>query len=102
MGEPGQPFGHKSMDSMADCYASAIVHTQPKGPYNVAGYSFGGVVAFETAKRLEGLGHDVDFLAMLNIPPHIKSRMDYLDWGKVSSTCVGSWTLSRRTTKIIS
>jgi len=80
--EPGQPFGHESMDAMADCYAEAIVRTQAKGPYNVAGYSFGGVVAFETAKRLEHRGHDVDFLAMLNIPPHIKTRMDYLDWGK--------------------
>lgn len=78
--EKGEPVGHESMEAMATCYADAIMRTQPEGPYVLAGYSYGGVVAYETGRLLEQRGHDVDFLAMLNIPPHIKERMQQLHW----------------------
>ncbi|KAG6327754.1 hypothetical protein ID866_11335, partial [Astraeus odoratus] len=44
--EPGHPF-FGSMDEMVSSYAAAVKRTQPKGPYAIAGYSYGGVVAFE-------------------------------------------------------
>jgi acyl-CoA synthetase (AMP-forming)/AMP-acid ligase II/thioesterase domain-containing protein len=78
--EKGESVGHESMEAMATCYADAIMRTQPKGPYVLAGYSYGGVVAYETGRLLEQRGNDVDFLAMLNIPPHIKERMTQLHW----------------------
>lgn len=53
--DKGQPT-FKSMEEMATCYADAMKRTQPQGPYAVAGYSYGGVVAFEVAKILESRG----------------------------------------------
>ncbi len=64
-------------------YHDAIKTQQPQGPYALAGYSFGSMLAFETAKILEGNGDDVRFLASLNLPPHIKYRMRQLDWTEV-------------------
>jgi thioesterase domain-containing protein/acyl carrier protein len=37
---------------MADLYASLIRERQPHGPYLVGGYSFGGCIAVEVARRL--------------------------------------------------
>lgn len=69
-----------SFAEMVDCYVRAIRAEQPTGPYAIAGYSYGGVVAFEIAKELEAQGERVDFVGILNIPPHIKSRMHELDF----------------------
>ncbi|OJA14888.1 hypothetical protein AZE42_12071 [Rhizopogon vesiculosus] len=77
--EPGHPF-FTTMDEMVSCYAAAVKRTQPKGPYAIAGYSYGGVVAFEVAKRLEALGDEVKFTGLINIPPHIADRMHEIDW----------------------
>ncbi|KAJ3146721.1 hypothetical protein HDU86_008409 [Geranomyces michiganensis] len=70
----------KSMDEMVETYVAGIIKTQPSGPYVLAGYSYGGVVAFEIAKRLEEDGRHVKFLGLVNIPPHIRSRMEEISW----------------------
>ncbi|WP_121828319.1 non-ribosomal peptide synthetase [Streptomyces sp. S1] len=76
---PGEePFA--SFDEMARTYADAVRARQPHGPYAIAGYSFGAAVAFEVAKILEEAGERVDFLGSFNLPPHIKYRMDELDF----------------------
>ncbi|MGQ4388196.1 AMP-binding protein [Streptomyces sp. SAS_270] len=76
---PGEkPF--ESFAEMARTYADAIRSRQPHGPYAIAGYSFGAAVAFEVAKLLEADGERVDFLGSFNLPPHIKYRMDELDF----------------------
>ncbi|KAG9312428.1 atromentin synthetase [Chiua virens] len=77
--EPGHPF-FGSMDEMVSSYAAAVRRTQPHGPYAIAGYSYGGVVAFEVAKRLEAMGEEVKFTGLINIPPHIADRMHEIDW----------------------
>ncbi|KAG2745464.1 atromentin synthetase [Suillus brevipes Sb2] len=77
--EPGHPF-FTSMDEMVSCYAAAVKRTQPTGPYAIAGYSYGGVVAFEVAKRIEAMGDEVKFTGLINIPPHIADRMHEIDW----------------------
>ncbi|KAG2064216.1 atromentin synthetase [Suillus decipiens] len=69
-----------SMDEMVSCYAAAVKKTQATGPYAIAGYSYGGVVAFEVAKRLEAMGNEVKFVGLVNIPPHIAPRMREIDW----------------------
>jgi thioesterase domain-containing protein len=38
----------------------------PTGPYALAGYSFGGIIAFEMARQLEALGKEVKMLAMFD------------------------------------
>ena len=39
---------------------------QPQGPYDLVGYSFGGVVAFEIAQQLVARGDQVGFLALID------------------------------------
>lgn len=76
---PGEkPF--ESFEEMVSTYVEAIRAKQPHGPYAVAGYSYGGAVAFEIAKVLEGQGERVDFVGSFNLPPHIKYRMNELDF----------------------
>ncbi|WP_392892833.1 AMP-binding protein [Streptomyces sp. LN699] len=76
--EGEKPF--VSFEQMVDCYVDAIRATQPHGPYAVAGYSYGAAVAFEIAKILESQGERVDFVGSFNLPPHIKYRMNELDF----------------------
>ncbi|MET7935257.1 non-ribosomal peptide synthetase [Streptomyces sp. NPDC005322] len=76
--EGEKPFG--SFAEMVDRYVEAIRAQQPHGPYAIAGYSYGGAVAFEIAKALEAAGERVDFVGSFNLPPHIKYRMEELDF----------------------
>ncbi|KAK7917916.1 hypothetical protein PG985_009790 [Apiospora marii] len=82
--EPHQP-PFASIEQAVDLYAAAIRRRQPRGPYALAGYSYGGMLAFETAKRLQGGDDDetdtqVSFLGVFNLPPHIKNRISQLSW----------------------
>ncbi|PYH94685.1 putative non-ribosomal peptide synthase-like protein [Aspergillus ellipticus CBS 707.79] len=61
-------------------YHTAIKAKQPQGPYALAGYSYGSMLAFEVAKTLESGGDEVRFVGAFNLPPHIKFRMRQLDW----------------------
>ncbi|MET7760680.1 non-ribosomal peptide synthetase [Streptomyces sp. NPDC005393] len=76
--EGEKPFG--SFEEMVACYVEAIRARQPHGPYAIAGYSYGGAVAFEIAKALEAAGERVDFVGSFNLPPHITYRMEELDF----------------------
>ncbi|WP_225986995.1 alpha/beta fold hydrolase [Streptomyces spectabilis] len=73
-GQDETHFG--SFAEMVSTYVAAIRRTQPSGPYAVAGYSYGGAVAFEIAKRLEAEGDEVDFVGVFNLPPSISGRMN--------------------------
>lgn len=64
---------------MVQSYVDAIRQRQPHGPFALAGYSYGGAVAFEIAKTLEAEGERVDFIGIFNLPPNIKYRMVELD-----------------------
>ncbi|MFI1762825.1 AMP-binding protein [Streptomyces sp. NPDC020800] len=81
--EGEKPFA--TFEQMVDCYADAIQRRQPHGPYAVAGYSFGGAVAFEIAKVLRERGERVDFVGSFNLPPHIKYRMEELDFAETAT-----------------
>ena len=75
------PFS--SFEEMVDCYTFAIEECYPNGPYFIAGYSFGGAVAFEIGKKFEQRGKRVAWLGVLNLPPHIQFRMKELVWVEV-------------------
>ncbi|KAK4152105.1 hypothetical protein C8A00DRAFT_16568 [Chaetomidium leptoderma] len=72
------PF--KTLEEVFQTYRAAIKKRQPQGPYAIAGYSFGGMVAFEVGKRLEAEGDKVAYCGSWNLPPHIKFRMRELLW----------------------
>lgn len=71
-----------SFAEMVRTYVDAVRAEQPHGPYALAGYSYGGAVAFEMAKVLEAQGERVDFVGIFNLPPHIKDRMDEIDFAE--------------------
>jgi amino acid adenylation domain-containing protein len=72
--DPGQPvYGIQSPDppltdlrAMAACYVDAIREHQPQGPYRLAGWSMGGVAAYEMARQLAGRGETVEVLALID------------------------------------
>ncbi|MEW2115621.1 amino acid adenylation domain-containing protein [Streptomyces sp. NPDC005474] len=51
---------------MAERYLEAIREEVPSGPYLLAGWSFGGTVAFEIAARLEAAGERVAFVGLID------------------------------------
>ncbi|BAZ68993.1 amino acid adenylation [Fischerella sp. NIES-4106] len=55
-----------TVTEMASLYAQAIQTIQPTGPYQIGGWSFGGVVAYETAQQLHQQGKEVSLLAILD------------------------------------
>jgi amino acid adenylation domain-containing protein len=57
-----------SLTGLVADYARRIRAVQPTGPYRLAGWSMGGVVAFEIARQLEQAGADVRLLVLLDAP----------------------------------
>ncbi len=66
------------MEDIAAHYVSEIVKHNPHGPYAVAGYSFGGLIAFEMAKQLKAQGKEIALLGMFDtiVQPYITKNMD--------------------------
>jgi thioesterase domain-containing protein len=65
---PGQRLP-ASIDEVAADYLSVIQAIQPTGPYNLVGWSFGGIVAHAIATRLQSIGEHVSMLALLDSYP---------------------------------
>ncbi len=55
-----------SVDKIAARYLQSIVAFQAKGPYYLAGESFGGIIALEVARLLRERGEEVALVAMLD------------------------------------
>ncbi|HEK22320.1 amino acid adenylation domain-containing protein [Mucilaginibacter sp.] len=54
------------MEEIAANYVDEIINHDPVGPYAVAGYSLGGLIAYEMAKQMLAMGKDVKMLAMFD------------------------------------
>ncbi|MFC4909842.1 amino acid adenylation domain-containing protein [Actinomadura gamaensis] len=52
--------------AMAADYAELIRTVQPHGPYHLAGWSLGGLIAYEMACRLQAAGEEVALLALID------------------------------------
>jgi amino acid adenylation domain-containing protein len=61
-----QPPANRSVPELARNYLIGLRRIQPKGPYDLVGYSFGGVVAFEIAQQLLAGGDRVGLLALID------------------------------------
>jgi thioesterase domain-containing protein len=59
---------------MAANYVQVLREAQPRGPYFLAGYCFGGLVAFEMAQQMVQAGDRVGLLAVLDIFPGPRRR----------------------------
>jgi thioesterase domain-containing protein/acyl carrier protein len=80
---PEQPGGRfdlsMTMEQHASQILSAIRNRQPDGPLALAGYSFGGLLAYEVARQASDSGQEVAWLCLLDpespsIAPLLRSR----------------------------
>ncbi|HLJ49454.1 MAG TPA: amino acid adenylation domain-containing protein [Bryobacteraceae bacterium] len=55
-----------SIEQMAEDYIEGIRSVQPEGPYYIGGFSAGGIVAYEMARKLRAEGQQVAMLALLD------------------------------------
>jgi thioesterase domain-containing protein len=70
----------ESIEAVVDEFLSAIRKIQPKGPYHLMGWSFGGTVAHCMACRLQAEGEEVALLAVLDtFPPGDLTEEDALN-----------------------
>jgi len=65
-GFDGRARYQASVEEMAKSYLVHLRLHQPHGPYYLCGNCFGGVVAFEMAKRLTAAGEQVAFLGLFD------------------------------------
>ena len=72
---PEEPFD--KIEAMAAYYIRALKELQPQGPYQLGGFCFGGVVAYEMARQLDAAGEKVALLAILeSSPPNLDKLRD--------------------------
>ncbi|MFV3406513.1 amino acid adenylation domain-containing protein [Pseudomonas sp. NY15463] len=68
-GVPGIALGQAQPQTL-ECLASRAIEriraVQPQGPYRLAGWSFGGVLAYEIAAQLRGADQAVSFLGLID------------------------------------
>ncbi|UOR05309.1 amino acid adenylation domain-containing protein [Hymenobacter aerilatus] len=60
----------ETIEEIAAHYIKCIEKTNPNGPYALAGYSFGGIIAYEMARQLLACGKEVRFLGLFDTYAH--------------------------------
>ncbi|MFC9431529.1 thioesterase domain-containing protein, partial [Streptomyces sp. NPDC056987] len=66
-------FPSQSVDELISDYVRRIRTQQPNGPYALLGWSVGGLIAHLVAVRLQDEGEEIDFLALLDSYPRLRS-----------------------------
>ena len=54
------------MRLLAEACTELLLRKEPSGPYFLAGYSFGGILAIEIATILQNTGRNVALLSMID------------------------------------
>jgi thioesterase domain-containing protein len=80
--EDGKQGFLSQVEDIATEYIQHIRSVQPQGPYNLAGYSVGGIIVFEIAQQLVAQKEEVALLALLDIasPKHLKQEQSTSNW----------------------
>ena len=60
----------QSLDDMAALYLDHVRRLQPEGPYRLCGYSFGGLVALEMARRLQQENQEIAVPILMDAYAH--------------------------------
>jgi aspartate racemase len=69
IGLDGRTYPLTRIDEIAARYATEMRELQPRGPYLIAGFCSGGVVAYEMARRLREEGEETAFLGLIDSSP---------------------------------
>lgn len=80
-----------TIEAMASQYLDALQAACPQGPYRLAGYSAGGVIALEMAHRLQTQGQRVELLAMIDTL-HPQAAAERLPWWR-RAWLMRTWSL---------
>lgn len=62
----GEDVAYATLEEMAEDYARRIRVAQPEGPLHIAGWSMGGVIAFEVARQLAAESADLRFVGIFD------------------------------------
>lgn len=67
--QPGAQFAAGStVEGLVPVLIQEIRRTQPHGPYALAGFSLGGLLAYEIARQLSAAGERIEWLGPLDSP----------------------------------
>jgi amino acid adenylation domain-containing protein len=69
-----------SVEELAEEYVKAILAIEPQGPYRIAGYSFGGVLAYEIARQIEKMGNQIEMVILYDVGN--PALLQYNSWAK--------------------
>jgi thioesterase domain-containing protein len=61
-------LAHTGIEEMASYYISLLQRQQPHGPYLLAGWCYGGLLAVEMANQLQAAGEEVPYLGLIETP----------------------------------
>ncbi|MCK9494483.1 MAG: SDR family NAD(P)-dependent oxidoreductase [Dehalococcoidia bacterium] len=78
------PF-HTSIQEMAAHYVEEMRGVQPVGPYYLAGYSGGGLIALEMARQLKEVDQKVAMVLLVDAPAPDYTRMRSFPWFQLRS-----------------
>jgi thioesterase domain-containing protein/acyl carrier protein len=91
---------HDRIEDMARFYLAEIRSVQPNGPYLLAGWSMGGLIALEVAQRLTAAGERVPLVAMLDTYLSVTNRiLDQIGDGAVMRSIAPRLNISMRDVK---
>jgi thioesterase domain-containing protein len=65
-GSEGEKIFHRNVEAFAGDYITQLQKIIPAGPYNLGGFSFGGIIAFEMAVQLQRRGFEVPVLILID------------------------------------
>jgi amino acid adenylation domain-containing protein len=65
-----------TIEALARQYIDTITKVQAMGPYNIAGWSLGGTIAFEMVRQMEKRSEIINFFALIDSPPPPPPRED--------------------------
>ncbi|MFE6686303.1 amino acid adenylation domain-containing protein [Streptomyces sp. NPDC057743] len=68
-----------SVEEFAERYVQALLDARPHGPYVLAGWSSGAVLAFEAARQLEARGETVAHVVVLDSPAPTREHNGAID-----------------------
>lgn len=80
--------GPEGIDTMARRYEAILRTRQPRGPYLIGGWSMGGIIAHELARRLRSTGDEVALLVMIDA--NVADRIRDADGAEFWSRYLGS------------
>jgi len=67
-GMDGATKPHETIEEIKEHYLREIKTVQPEGPYAIAGFSMGGIIAYELCRTLSENGEKVSFLGLFDTP----------------------------------